>query len=548
MSARRLLLFLILCLPSSTVVAQPPDAAPGQTCTLTYVENGRLTRVFPYYYGGAAADRRVVDLLFEPLVREGTGASMQSLILDLHAATSREEGMEWSYPLRPFNWHTGKPVTLDQIVRTFQELKRLGSEGLTDWAQELRYFREMSSMKAEGNNLVVRYTHPLSREEAEASLQNFYVIPWDDLARLSYYKDQLEVYVPLASELNRGLVGNGRWQAVAGTGMITDEGGIQLSSAETFPGGTNPIEEVRSRVQPIPGRRVELFRNGAVNVVLDVPPVALSEVEEINGAITFPQSQNSFTFIIICNRNPALSDPRVREAMIYAVDRKAILRDKLGDQGSLIEAPYPPNSLCYNETVPERQYDPARCARLLREAGFVGDPSSGWSKGGMTLDGLTFLLPRTLEGGEDQEIVKAVCDYLGEAGIHVEMEDKDAQLVDEALQNGDYDFYLDTYISGNGWFLRPVLSRNVKGRPGNKFFYCSDEVEALLERYEREAVNKAKVSEIGKEIHAAIYRSADRIYLWSPKRTGVFSSSEIRFQTMGLTLFEAPALWRCVAQ
>ena len=91
-----------------------------------------------------------------------------------------------------------------------------------------------------------------------------------------------------------------------------------------------------------------------------------------------------------------------------------------------------------------------------------------------------------------------------------------------------------------------TLSRDVPGRRENAFLICHPEVQHLLDEYEKViGVDDLRQSEVGHQLHAAIAKHCDRIYLWALIRKGVFNSSEIEFNSFGTTLFENPDLWKC---
>lgn len=544
---RRLVPVIGLVLMLSAGVGHP---AAGQTgaCSLIYVENGPIGRVFPYNPLATSAERRAVDLLFEPLVRKTTGGT-KSLLLDLSGARASTDGTEWTFPLKSTTWHSERPVTADQIVKTYQELRRLYDSGYQEWTYELTSFPQIAEMRSSEGSLVVRYTKVTDASMAQESLCNFFVIPWDDIPKLcTAYQCHLNEYVPLGTEPRQGLTGNGRWASARGTkGMIGADGTIALASFDDFPGGVSSIAEIQSRVQPLQNQRANMFRNGLANVVLEMPILLLSQVlSQVPGAQEIVHEMNSFTSIQISTRSPALQDERVREAMVFALNRKAMLDALYDGKGYVLDAPFPPETRCWNRSVTPRDYSPERARKLLTDAGFKGSPEAGWRKGSVTLDDLVFLIERSVQGAEDQAVMKRVIDQLGELGIHVTSDEVIPADLQSRLENGDYDFYLDTRTVGNAWNVEPILSSTFPGRKENAHLFCSPEVKQALDKYQPTiGVDDILQSEVGHTLHEAIATHCDRIYLWALIRKGVFNSSEIEFEKFGTYLFANPGLWKC---
>lgn len=90
--------------------------------------------------------------------------------------------------------------------------------------------------------------------------------------------------------------------------------------------------------------------------------------------------------VVINNKNPVVNDVRVRLAMQYALDRKAIARAALdSSEGTAAFGQYPPGSQFYDEETEDAwPYDPEKAKSLLAEAGYPN---------GVTVRGLAGNLP-----------------------------------------------------------------------------------------------------------------------------------------------------------
>lgn len=72
--------------------------------------------------------------------------------------------------------------------------------------------------------------------------------------------------------------------------------------------------------------------------------------------------------------HPWLQDRRVRQALLYAIDRGALVRDLLGGTQPVAHTWLPPRHAAYAEHVATYPYSPARAEHLLTEAGFTRGP------------------------------------------------------------------------------------------------------------------------------------------------------------------------------
>lgn len=81
----------------------------------------------------------------------------------------------------------------------------------------------------------------------------------------------------------------------------------------------------------------------------------------------------SFEHLSLNLDNPILADPRVRRALLLALDRQTMMHQIFQDKQSVANGPVNPLDWVYDPTIPSVPFDPAAAAALLDEA--------GWSKG-----------------------------------------------------------------------------------------------------------------------------------------------------------------------
>ena len=68
--------------------------------------------------------------------------------------------------------------------------------------------------------------------------------------------------------------------------------------------------------------------------------------------------------------NPILADPRIRKALIYAIDRQAISEQLFGGHQQVADSFISPLDQTYNKDINKYSYDPAMASDLLTEAGW----------------------------------------------------------------------------------------------------------------------------------------------------------------------------------
>jgi len=138
------------------------------------------------------------------------------------------------------------------------------------------------------------------------------------------------------------------------------------------------------------------------------------------------------TIVAINNKRKPFDDVRVRRALAYAIDRKAVIAGASNGLGVPIGSHYTPNDPGYIDLTGLYPYDPAKAKALLREAG-VKTP----------LD-VTLKLPPPPYARQGGQIVAA---ELAQVGINAKIENIEwAQWLDGVYKHKNYDLTIVSHV------------------------------------------------------------------------------------------------------
>ena len=137
-------------------------------------------------------------------------------------------------------------------------------------------------------------------------------------------------------------------------------------------------------------------------------------------------------------------DVRVRQALRYAVDRKAMMEAATGGLGSLgNDTPVSPSNPYYNKALPQRRKDVAKAKKLLAEAGYPNG-----------ID-ITLYTSTQRPGLEPAAVVAQ--QTLAESGFRVKIESVEiARLYKDIIPKPK-----TMATSHNNWFGRPTIDESL---------------------------------------------------------------------------------------
>ena len=258
------------------------------------------------------------------------------------------------------------------------------------------------------------------------------------------------------------------------------------------------VDAVVFRVVPSDATRLVLLETGQVHAIMRVPPLDAPRVAATPGLELVKVPSVRTIYIGFNNQRAPWTDVRVRQALNYAVDKEAIVKEILGGAGGVSTAPIMPLIFGYSAQNPY-PYDPEKARKLLDEAGIPwGFKCTLYHPTGRYM--------------MDAAIAEAVQAYLREVGIEAELITMEwaayLAFLRKPVEEATYDMFLlgwgcVTLDADYGLF--PLLHSGEWPTKGwANTFYKNPQVDALLE--------KGRVT-VEPEARKAIYADVIKI-LW----------------------------------
>ncbi len=274
-------------------------------------------------------------------------------------------------------------------------------------------------------------------------------------------------------------------------------------SPELPPVGQAQVDRAIFRVLPENASRVAALLAGEVDIINDLPPSAMRQVEASRNAQVMRVNGTRTFFVAMNVAKPPFTDVRVRHALNHALDKAAIISRVLGSTATALRGVMSPDSFAFNPDLPEYRYDLERARALLAEAGVA--------------PGTEMVIDTT---GATREVAEAIAALLSRTGLRVRAQVWEGAVANPMWMNAERRRERDMYLSswGNA-SLDPsdiMLPTLRSGGRGNASGFSNPEVDALLDAAETEA-DEARRRTMYHRAQLLVTEAAPWIFLWLPQ-------------------------------
>ncbi|MGH7268380.1 MAG: ABC transporter substrate-binding protein [Candidatus Rokuibacteriota bacterium] len=284
------------------------------------------------------------------------------------------------------------------------------------------------------------------------------------------------------------------------------------------------LDRVIFKVVPEEGARMIALQTGDADMVLLPSPPQLPALRRDPKYTVHEVVGGRVVFVGLHAGLPPLDDVRVRQAMLHAVDRKAILDNimegsAVAARGVLAPSVFGFKDMRLDQTYP---FDRARAKALLAQAGWTPGPDGIMQKGGQRLS-LTWIAARG-RYPKDGEITEAVQAMLKEVGIEARVEFREWAAVFTQLRGATLDQHLFTlgWVTTNAdadYSLYALFhSKQVPPVGWNTSRYANPRVDQLLDQARR-SLNQSEREKLYGEVQDILVKEM----VWIP----VYNTKEI---------------------
>lgn len=301
-----------------------------------------------------SASSSIAGFLFNALVKYDE--SGQKIIGDLAESYRFVTPTLIEFKLRHgVKWHDGKPFTAEDVLFTYNLIK--APTTITPYASDFRVIKSVQVIDA--YTLRVAYEKPYFKA---LEIWMMGIVPEHIL------KNEKDI---MSSSFNTSPIGTGPYILK----QLEFSKQIVLEANPSYFEHKAKIERIVFHVISDPMTRFLMLKSGQIDVDALDPMQYERQLDKSfhTQFATLELPSHSYTYLGFNLRLKKFQDPRVREALSLAIDRKALIDVLFLKHGNVCTGPFLPGSKGFNDTVKAPKRDLTRAQALLKAAGYTKD-------------------------------------------------------------------------------------------------------------------------------------------------------------------------------
>jgi peptide/nickel transport system substrate-binding protein len=300
---------------------------------------------------------------------------------------------------------------------------------------------------------------------------------------------------------------------------------VELEANPYYFRGKPKLARITFRIYPNRDVLLDAVQSGDVDLWPGLPPQYIAKVQAIRPLRTIVGPSSFWTALFFNVERAPESDPRVRQAVRYAIDRGSIIDDAVNGNGILQDTALSPYVPVVPTDLPVTPHDLDRARSLLEKAGWRTSPDGVRSKNGRRLVLALALGP----GSQSDFLGTTLRGELRKAGIALEVRHYPTALLfasygeNGVVMRGDWNVTSFAWQSDpNGSLENLFACRRVPPAGQNITRYCNRDLDVKLWRYTMtyDEVERARML---REIERELIAGAPFVTLWAWKQGYTFS-------------------------
>lgn len=270
--------------------------------------------------------------------------------------------------------------------------------------------------------------------------------------------------------------------------------------------GQPKLDSITFKNVPENGARIAMLKTGEADFIYPVPTEEAKSIDGQNGMVVDHKPSIIVDYVSMNNMKKPLDNPKIRQAMNYAVDKDAFIKVVYNAYAGPLTSVIAPNTQFFNAQTPY-PYDLEKAKALMKEAGYEnGFETTLWSSNNSTYIKATQFLQQ----------------QLAKIGVKVKIENMEAGTMSDKIwkvkdpSEATIQMYFGGWSPSTGdadWGIRPLLGKDMTPPAGyNTAYYMNDQANQLIQEAIKTA-DAAKRKTAYDKVQQQIWADAPWIFL-----------------------------------
>jgi peptide/nickel transport system substrate-binding protein len=349
----------------------------------------------------AYASFQVLENVYDTLVQPDENLEMQPALAE--SWTTSDDQLTWTFTLRSgVTFHNGDDFTAQDVVYSYNRI-------IDDKLSASYRFASVKKVTAPDDSTVV-----ITLKQPTPNL----------LAQIGGYKgmaivDKKNVE---SGDITRDPVGTGPFSM----GDYKAGDSITLNANKDYWGGAPKLGSVKFTFVPEPTTALANLESGEVQWTDNLPPQQVDSLEGRDDLTLGIVPSNDYWYFAANEARKPFDDPKVRQALSWAIDRDAITEAAKFGQATVNQTAIPETSSWYYDYSPYSQ-DPDKAKQLLKEAG---------------VSNLTIDMMVTNEYPETVQAAQVMASQLDKIGVKLKIRTEDFATWLDDQGKGNFDVFM----------------------------------------------------------------------------------------------------------
>lgn len=428
------------------------SAGSNKNDTLVVVRQSDITSLDPHFFTDIPTASIMNNKIYESLVTQDQDMNIQPL---LATEWKQLDDLTWEFTLREgVTFHDGTAFDAEAVIKTFQRV--MDPELASPQAKNFAMIKEVTAVDDHTVRFALNYPFaPLLSVLATtaASILNPKVIE-------QYGKD-----------LPKHIVGTGPFLLESRT---PGDQFVLVKNGKYW--GTQPkVNKVVFKIVPEDTTRTAMVETGEAQIAEPLPVTELERVQASSTMSMYRSEALGVDFIGFNTQKKPFDDPRVRQAVSYALNKESFLSGVYNNIGKVSNVPTSPKVFGYAPDVKGYPYDVNKAKALLAEAGYAtGFKTTIW----------------TSELNKERiNLAEVIQSQLKGVGIDLQIVVMENGAFFDAINKGQHEMVINHWGNATGdadYNQFNLFHTDSFGASGNRFFYSNPAVDKLIEEGRKE--------------------------------------------------------------